>query len=59
MGAFPAEQLKQQEIERVIEELDHALAPDLVFVGYSVANDDVGSPCIFFRCERETLLSPC
>lgn len=49
MAAFPAGLLVQEEIERAIDDVEKALAPDLIFVGYSIENDYMGIPSIFFR----------
>jgi hypothetical protein len=38
-----------QEIDDVVDEVPALLAPDVIFVGYSVANDWTGRPSLFFR----------
>ena len=41
--------VNQQEIEDVVKEIPRLLAPDVIYMRYSLRNDSSGDPAIFFR----------
>ena len=49
MPLIPAAFVNKQEIRQTIDDVVSTLAPDVVFVGFSIGDDWMGKPSLFFR----------